>query len=132
MDNLVWNPSPRYGYSLNKTIKDGAFQDGVNNLTAKFPRPLLYGSDQTRNRRLSSFWVYYRAYIRLKNVQLGYTVPARLTNKFHVDRLRVFTSVDNAFTLTEWPGFDPEIARSRAKMNHPTTRVVTFGANITL
>ncbi|MBR1926364.1 MAG: TonB-dependent receptor [Bacteroidales bacterium] len=132
MDNLVWNPSPRYGYSLNKTIKDGAFQDGVNNLTAKFPRPLLYGSDQTRNRRLSSFWVYDRAYIRLKNVQLGYTVPARLTNKFHVDRLRVFTSVDNAFTLTEWPGFDPEIARSRAKMNHPTTRVVTFGANITL
>lgn len=132
MDNLIWNPSPRYGYSLNKYIKDNSYQEGVNELTAKFPRALLYTMDATRNRRLSEFWIYDRAYFRLRNVQLGYTVPANIVRKFSVSNLRVFCSVDNAFTITEWPGFDPEVARSRAAMNHPTTRVTTFGINISL
>ncbi|MBR1927863.1 MAG: TonB-dependent receptor, partial [Bacteroidales bacterium] len=132
MDNLVWNPSPRYGYSLNKYIKDNSYQAGVNELTAKFPRAILYTGDATRNRRLSEFWVYDRAYFRLRNAQLGYTVPSRITKKAYISNLRVFCSVDNAFTITNWPGFDPEVARSRAAMNHPTTRVTTFGINVSL
>ena len=48
--------------------------------------------------------------LRLKNIQLGYTVPSSLTQKFMVEKLRFFVSAENLLTFTKYWGYDPEIS----------------------
>lgn len=59
---------------------------------------------------VSSFWVEDGDYIKLKNLVVGYTLPRQLTRKFSVDRLRLYFSASNLFTITKYSGIDPEIA----------------------
>lgn len=126
--DVVWRSTPAWGYTLNRTIAQGAWT-AENAETATFPR-LLMGDG--RNEQLSTFWMYNRSYLRLRNVQLGYTLPETLTRKFFVSRLRFYLSLDNALTITKWPGMDPELAQGRAVQNHPINKVTTFGVTITL
>jgi TonB-dependent starch-binding outer membrane protein SusC len=72
----------------------------------------------------------------LKNVQLGYTFPKSVTNKLF-SRLRVYLQVKNAFILTEYPGFDPEIAGGILDTGidrgaYPQARTYAFGVDIKL
>ena len=69
-----------------------------------------------------------RDYLKLKNVQLGYTLPEKITRKFFVQQLRFFVSGENLLTITGFPGLDPEIG---AEVGYPLMRQVTFGAQIT-
>lgn len=129
INDVIWRSTPAWGYTLNRTIAQGAWRKDTNEATAKFPR-LLMGDG--RNNTLSTFWMYSRSYLRLRNVQLGYTIPENLSRKFYVNRLRFYVSLDNALTFTKWPGMDPELGQSRAIQNHPINKVTTFGVNITL
>jgi hypothetical protein len=63
-------------------------------------------------------------------VNLGYTLPQTVLNKIRVERLRVFVSGQNLFTLTKaWDGFDPEINNANAEF-YPVMRTFTFGLNV--
>ena len=75
-------------------------------------------------------------FVKIKQIQIGYTVPSRITKRFKVDNLRVYGSLDDFFTFTSYPGFDPEITGSGNalgvdKGTYPTSRKVVFGVNIT-
>ena len=59
--------------------------------------------------RVSDFYVEDGSYIRLKNLQFGYTVPKQFSNKFGVETFRVYVGFKNLLTLTKYSGFDPEI-----------------------
>lgn len=84
---------------------------GVN-ANAYFPRPYLIGASNDKNRKTQTRYLQNGAYLRLKNVQLGYTLPQTVTNKIALSRVRFYFSGDNLFTITgRFPkSLDPETA----------------------
>jgi TonB-linked SusC/RagA family outer membrane protein len=74
--------------------------------------PRAVWSDVAGNSRVSDAFVEDGSYLRLKNVEIGYTLPEHLTQKAKFHKLRVFASVQNLFTVTGYSGVDPEIGRS--------------------
>ncbi|MDE5621627.1 MAG: TonB-dependent receptor, partial [Alistipes sp.] len=114
------------GQSLNKDITDNAWTL-ENPYASKYPR--LRNSSDSRNNIASTAFVHDAAYLRCKNIQLGYTLPKRISRKFFVEHLKVYASIDNLFTITDFPGLDPEIA---ANVGYPATRQYSVVINIPL
>lgn len=103
------------------------------NLNAYYPRP-IFNSD--KNKQKQTAYLQNAAYIRLKNIQLGYTLPAFFTQKFAVSKLRIFVSAENLWTGTSLSGiFDPETIGGGDEYNgnaYPLSKTISFGLNITL
>ena len=97
---------------------------------ASYPRLTLNPS--TSNTLASDFWKRDASYLRLKNLQIGYTIPARLTKKFFVQNLRVYFNASNVFTISALSkmGIDPE-APSVNNGYYPQQRVFSMGINLT-
>jgi TonB dependent receptor. len=122
-----------HGYGIMQNIADNHYfydpsneNDPRTNIQGKYPR-MMYGT--VNNNRNASNWYEYKAdYLKLKNIQIGYTIPQSLTNKFFVSRLRAFVSMDNILTITSYPGQDPEIGTS---IGYPLMRQISFGGQIT-
>lgn len=77
------------------------------NLDAYFPRPLV--DNYAKNQKVQTRYLQNAAYMRLKNLQIGYTLPNSITKKAGMSNVRIFFSAENLFTLTGLPeGFDPE------------------------
>lgn len=114
------------GQSLIKDITDNAWTP-ENPYNSIYPR--LRNDANSKNNVASDAFVHNAAYLRCKNIQLGYTVPKHLSRKFFVESLKVYVSVDNLFTITNFPGLDPEVA---ATVGYPTTHQYSLGVNISL
>jgi TonB-dependent starch-binding outer membrane protein SusC len=74
--------------------------------------PRLDPQNQNNNFRVSDYYVESGSYLRLKNLQLGYTLPVSLTNKIGIDKLRIYVGSSNLLTFTKYTGFDPEFDSS--------------------
>jgi hypothetical protein len=87
---------------------------------AFYPRPFnLGGSNTTANMQPQSRYLLDMAYLRIKNITLGYTLPQALTQKIHLDNLRVYASLENFFTfdrLGDLP-IDPEVVAGYSMWN---------------
>lgn len=88
------------------------------------------------NWRASDLWVEDGSYFRLKNIQLGYTLPQKWTRTLFISGLRVYVSGENVLTFTNYSGFDPEIASGGTSLGidrgvYPQTKVYTVGVNLT-
>ena len=79
----------------------------------------------------NSRFVESGAYLRLKNLQLGYTLPEKWTSKIKMSRCRFYVSGSNVFTLTRYTGYDPEVGGGVDYGNYPQARTWLFGVNIT-
>lgn len=102
------------------------------NPNASYPR-LTVGAESTNNAAKSDFWIQNGAYIRLKNIQLGYTIPSTLTKKVGVSRLRVYLSGENILTLSKMVGgWDPETTSTTGGRIYPVATVTSIGLNLTL
>ncbi len=89
-----------------------------------------------------SFWsssanIFKGDFFKIKQIQLGYTLPKSLTKKVAIDNLRIYTSLDDFFLFTKYPGFDPETNSTGAfngggldKGNYPNAKRVVFGVNV--
>jgi hypothetical protein len=76
------------------------------NTNAYYPRPLM---TSTKNQYPQTRYIQKASYLRCKNMQLGYTLPKKVLNYISASNMRVYTSVDNLFTITQMAGmFDPE------------------------
>jgi hypothetical protein len=73
-----------------------------------FPR-LIDGDPNHNFSWMSDFYLEKGDYLRLKVMQLGYTLPNRLVSKAGISRLRFYVTAENLFTLTDYTGFDPEV-----------------------
>ncbi|KEO71687.1 SusC/RagA family TonB-linked outer membrane protein [Anditalea andensis] len=94
---------------------------------ASYPRLAF---QQTFNQRLSTYWLEDASYIRLKNIQLGYTLPSELTQRFRISRFRVYASADNLWTMTDYfYGYDPESPVGGASF-YPQVKTYVVGLNI--
>jgi len=81
-----------------------------NNKTNEYPRAVW--SDVNGNSRISDAFVEDGSYLRLKNVEIGYTLNGKLVKKMKGTTLRLYMSVQNLFTITGYSGMDPEIGQS--------------------
>ncbi|MCB0648826.1 MAG: TonB-dependent receptor [Saprospiraceae bacterium] len=100
------------------------------------PRPTT--NDVNRNTRMSDRFIEDGTYLRLQNLQMGYTLPQSLTRKARVERLKVYFNAQNLFLLTNYKGYDPEIGAfnqsarlQNADMGrYPTPRMYTIGFDV--
>jgi len=106
------------------------------NEDAKYPR-----LNSTANfTRISSFYVENGSYLRLKNIQLGISLPEKWINKLSLGEFRVYAGARNILTFTKYSGMDPELPMSTDndenlvsgldKAAYPQARAFLFGANI--
>ena len=95
------------------------------NPNATYPR--LSMSD-SKNRVTSSFWMQDASYAKLRNLQVGYSLPKQLISKYGISRLRVYCSIDNLFMISGFDGVDPEAISGNY---YPLTRNYSFGLNVT-
>lgn len=101
-----------------------------DNQNATFPR-LLPAGVGGNNYLLSDWWIRSAAFFRIKNINLGYSLPQAALQKLKIANLRVFVSGQNLFTFTPaWRGFDPEINNANAEF-YPLMRTFTAGVNVT-
>jgi TonB-linked SusC/RagA family outer membrane protein len=110
--------------------------DWLNRWTPEHPSttmPLLYWGQNAPQKitRASTFWLQDASYLRVKNLVLGYTIPAKVTQRIGIDRLRVYFSGDNLFTFTKFKGLDPERVGSGDLVQYPQNKIYSFGVNLT-
>lgn len=98
------------------------------NRAGTIPNPLGASSNKYNNDRL----IEDGSYLRLKNIQLGYTVPKALTQKWFIQKLRIYAAATNLFTITNYTGYDPEVGGGVDYGNYPQSRTITFGLNMNL
>ncbi len=97
------------------------------NTDASYPR-LTY--QRSHNQRFSSFWLENGAYLRMKNLQVGYTLPTSLTTRLRIQRLRFYASADNLFTVSDFfYAYDPETPLTNGGL-YPQLKIFTFGINV--
>ena len=90
----------------------------------------VYG-DPNNNTRPSTRYIEDGSYLRLKNLTLGYNLPASVAKKAHLSGLRVYLEGTNLFTLTSYTGFDPEVGVSSIDWGtYPVTRTVSLGVDL--
>lgn len=107
-----------------------------SNTNAKFPRPDLWGADDKVYS--SNLVIHDASYFKIKQIQLGYTLPKTILNKVYVNSMRVYASLENFFTFTHYFGIDPETASANNSDRmgfdygtYPTAKQVVFGVNVT-
>ena len=88
------------------------------------------------NWQSSDLYVKNGNYFRLKNIQLGYTLPQRLTNQVFISNLRIYVAAENLVTFTKYDGFDPEISSGGTSLGidrgvYPQARTLSLGFNLT-
>ena len=126
------------GNGLDIWWKDSWRADDGGNYTiqGKYPDMRAVASDWTFYS--SSANVFGGSYFKFKQIQLGYTIPSKITKKFLVSNLRLSVSLDDYFTITSYPGADPETAsvdsgasRGWDNGSYPTSKKIVFGLNVT-
>lgn len=96
---------------------------------ASYPR-LTYNTGFNQN-TFSTFWLEDASYLRLKNVQIGYTFPEKWMKKARIDNLRVYLSGDNLVTISDFfYAYDPETPVSKGGY-YPQVKTLVFGLNVT-
>lgn len=122
----------------------GLYRTGYNNIakgvyddfkSGKFPEAKsVYGVAKFYQ---SSAMVYDGSFFKLKQIQLGYTLPTNLTKKVYMQNVRAYVSLDDFFTFTKYPGLDPETCTQEFncpgldKGNYPNMRKLVLGLSVT-
>jgi len=125
--NLVYPNSSVYAF--NTLHIDNWNLDNRNSSLSR----LVIGTGGNNNRQ-STYWLYKRDYIRLKNIQIGYNVPKSLLSRVKLSDLRIYFTGENLFTITKWPGIDPEKPGGDGLNSnpYPLIKSFSFGVNVTL
>ncbi|ALO16443.1 TonB-linked outer membrane protein, SusC/RagA family [Salinivirga cyanobacteriivorans] len=110
------------------------------NHTDDFPRYTV--NDNNNNFSHNSLFVFDGSFVRLQNLELGYSFQPTILEKIHISKLRLYVSGQNLFVLTKYPGSDPEVGNSGSGSNklsigvdrglYPRPRVISFGINLSI
>ena len=100
----------------------------ASNPSGNIPNP--YGS--SLNMSNSSRFLESGSYMRLKSLQIGYTLPSKITKPANINRCRIYLSGTNLFTVTGYTGYDPEVGSGVDYGNYPQSRTFTLGLNLDL
>jgi TonB-dependent starch-binding outer membrane protein SusC len=119
---------------------DGDLSDPANYTVTVSPNgmPRATSTNPNNNTRISDRYVEDGSYVRIQNVTLGYRLPARLGSRFAIEELRVYASIQNLYTFTNYTGYDPEIGNYNQNSmlmgidngRYPLPRMMTLGLNV--
>ena len=112
-----------YGGPISTRLAEGAWRAGRTDADA----PRLLTRTNTINNQPSDYWVEDKSYVRLKNIQLGYTLPESVTARAGISKARLYFSSENLLTFTPYHGIDPEVGGT----TYPTLKQFVFGLNLT-
>jgi TonB-linked SusC/RagA family outer membrane protein len=93
-------------------------------------------TNASNNRLFSDFFVEDGSYLRIQNVQVGYSLPDSVLEKMHLDRFRLYFAVNNLYTFTKYQGYNPDVSNSSALGagvdlgQYPLARTFTTGINV--
>jgi TonB-linked SusC/RagA family outer membrane protein len=118
--------------------------DRWNGEGTSYTEPRLHLTDPNNNARVSDRWVEDGSYVRLKNIQIGYSLPKRLAEKAGMSNARFYITGQNLLTFTKYSGFDPEMGPSTDfvdgrgadleigadKGRYPQARIYTLGLTV--
>lgn len=133
--NKIFNCINRPDYQMVNKLKE-VFYD--NRWTPENPngtKPRA-GADNMDKYACSSAMVYDGSYFKIKQIQLGYNLPKHLLKKVAINSLRLYVSLDDFFTITKYPGFDPEASANATsgmgidKGAYPMAKKVVMGFNL--
>jgi TonB-linked SusC/RagA family outer membrane protein len=133
--NQIFNCINRPDYAASNRLKE-VFYDNrwtAENKNGTVPRA---GANDMDKYACSSAMVYDGSFFKIKQIQLGYTLPKSLINKVFLSHARIYASLDDFFTFSKYPGFDPEAATNATsgmgidKGGYPTSKKVVLGLNI--
>ena len=136
----VWAFSQdRYGQIFDDLVKDRwvdretAAILGIpanENPNASYPRMVLLESNATHNNyRSSTFWTRDCSYLRLKNLEIGYSLPKDFLANLHIENARFFVQATNPFTFSNFKIWDPEMGSSDGE-KYPLTKAFTAGLTV--
>lgn len=122
----------RSDYVLNKMTYFTENRWTESNPTGNMPKA---GANDMDKYMVSSASVFDGSYFKIKQLQLGYTLPQRWTKVIKISNLRIYASLDDWFTFTKYPGFDPEVtgvgnALGVDKGSYPTSKKVVVGVSV--
>ena len=133
--NKIFNCINRPDYAASNRLKE-IFYDNrwtVDNPNGTVPKA---GASDMDKYACSSAMIYDGSYFKIKQIQLGYTLPKNLINKVALSHARIYASLDDFFTFSKYPGFDPEASANATsgmgvdKGGYPTSKKVVLGVNI--
>ncbi|MCK8479821.1 SusC/RagA family TonB-linked outer membrane protein [Psychroserpens algicola] len=163
---VIGNPIPDYtmGFNLNINYKSIDFGTSLyasigNDIARSYERFLTYsnkpnfyldrwtgeGTSNTvprasntasNNYLFSSFFVEDGSYLRIQNVQLGYSLPQAISEKLNLDKFRIYVAVNNLYTFTKYRGYNPDVSNASPLGagvdlgQYPQTRTFTTGINV--
>ena len=133
--NKIFNCINRPDYATSNKLKEVMYDDRwtPTNTTGTKPRA---GANDLDKYVDSSAMIYDGSYFKFKQIQLGYTLPKNLLSKAGISHTRLYVSLDDFFTITKYPGFDPEASANSTtgmgvdKGAYPTSKKVVLGLNI--
>lgn len=111
---------------------EGCWNVQQSNRYPDYPRLEALSNSGSNNTLTSDFWVRDASFLKVRNIQLGYTIPAKALRPFKLSNVRAYLTLDNPFSFNKYPeGWDPE-KRSNGGSYYPTMRSYTFGLTINL
>lgn len=99
-------------------------------IPGKYPT-LLVGNNGHSNYWQSAFWKHNVRYLKLRNLEIGYSLPKNMLKRVSIQSLRFYVAGQNLFTITNVPGIDPEITSGNGA-DYPTMRVINVGLTLKL
>lgn len=112
---------------LLKAYSDSHWSEDNRDIYALYPRYSAY--ENHNNTQVSTWWMRDGSFVRLKQMEFGYTLPQKLTNKIHIDNLRVYFQGNNLLCWSKFKLWDPELAGEG--FNYPIQRTFNIGLNVT-
>ena len=133
--NKIFNCINRPDYATSNKMKEVMFDDRWTPTNTNGTKPRA-GANDIDKYVDSSAMVYDGSYFKFKQIQLGYTLPKSLISKVGISNSRIYCSLDDFFTISKYPGFDPEASANATtgmgvdKGAYPTSKKVVLGFNI--
>ena len=133
--NKIFNCINRPDYATSNKMKEVMYDDRWTPTNTNGTKPRA-GANDIDKYVDSSAMVYDGSYFKFKQIQLGYTLPKSLISKVGISHSRIYCSLDDFFTISKYPGFDPEASANATtgmgvdKGAYPTSKKVVLGFNI--
>ena len=133
--NKIFNCINRPDYATSNKMKEVMYDDRWTPSNTNGTKPRAGANDLDKYVD-SSAMIYDGSYFKFKQIQLGYTLPKSLLSKVGISHSRVYCSLDDFFTISKYPGFDPEASANATtgmgvdKGAYPTSKKVVLGFNI--
>jgi TonB-linked SusC/RagA family outer membrane protein len=114
--------------ALMQIIADDHWSESNRDLHAFWPR--LSASSISNNVQRSTHWLRNGDFVRLKSLEIGYTLPGKLTSKVHLQSMRLYVSGNNLFVWSKFKLWDPEMAGNG--LGYPVQRILNLGINVNI